>query len=57
MRDQAIRLDSAPLKSDLAAHLAMLHEVRRRSDEFDLLHFHVDLLQFPVFADMRRTRP
>ena len=29
-RDQAIRLDPAPLKSDLAAHLAMLHEVHRR---------------------------
>ena len=31
VRDQAIRLDPAPLKSDLAAHLAMLHEVRRRA--------------------------
>lgn len=50
MRDQSIRMDPAPLKSDLAAHLAMLHEVSRRSGEFDLLHFHVDLLQFPVFA-------
>ena len=49
MRDQAIRLDSAPLKSDMAAHLAMLHEVRRRSREFDVLHFHVDLLHFPMF--------
>src|SRR6476469_3038295 len=47
MRDQAIRLDPEPLKSDLAAHLSMLHEVHRRSREFDVLHFHVDLLQFP----------
>ena len=31
VRDQAIRLDPAPLKSDLAAHLAMLAEVRRRA--------------------------
>lgn len=52
MRDQAIRLDPEPLKSDLAAHLSMLHEVHRRSSEFDILHFHVDLLQFPVFADI-----
>src|SRR6478672_11953942 len=51
-RDQALRMDSTPLKSDVAAHLSMLHEVRRRSDEFDLLHFHVDLLQFAIFADM-----
>lgn len=49
MRDQAIRLDPAPLKSDLAAHLSMLHEVRRRADEFDILHFHVDLIHFPFF--------
>ena len=34
MRDQSIRMDPAPLKSDLAAHLAMLHEVSRRSGEF-----------------------
>ena len=53
-RDQAIRLDPAPLKSDLAAHLAMLHEVRRRVDEFDVLHFHVDLVHFPFFENMAR---
>jgi glycosyltransferase involved in cell wall biosynthesis len=52
VRDQAIRLDPAGLKSDLAAHLTMLHEVRRRADEFDILHFHVDLLHFPMFEDM-----
>ena len=51
VRDQAIRLDPEPLKSDLAAHLSMLHEVARRADDFDLLHFHVDLLHFPMFTD------
>ena len=51
VRDQAIRLDPEPLKSDLAAHLTMLDEVRRRADDFDLVHFHVDLLHFPMFAD------
>ena len=49
VRDQAIRLDAAVLKSDLAAHLTMLHEVRRCSAQFDILHFHVDLLHFPMF--------
>lgn len=49
VRDQAIRLDGATLKSDLAAHLAMLHEVRKRSAQFDVLHFHVDMLHFPMF--------
>ena len=52
VRDQAIRLDPAPLKSDLAAHLAMLHEVRRRAEEFDVLHFHTDMLHFPLFEEM-----
>ncbi|MDH6590173.1 glycosyltransferase involved in cell wall biosynthesis [Variovorax sp. TBS-050B] len=52
MRAQALRLDPAPLKSDLASHLSMLHEVRRRAHEFDVLHFHVDLLHFPFFEDM-----
>src|SRR3546814_14028590 len=46
---RSIRLDPAPLKSDLAAHLSMLDEVRRRADGFDILHFHVDLLHFPMF--------
>jgi glycosyltransferase involved in cell wall biosynthesis len=51
VRDQAIRLDPHPLKSDLAAHLFELSEVRRRFHEFDLVHFHVDLLHFPMFED------
>jgi len=49
-RDRALRMDPA-LKSDMAAHLSMLQEVRERADEFDVLHFHVDLLHFPMFAD------
>jgi glycosyltransferase involved in cell wall biosynthesis len=51
VRDQAIRLDPATLKSDLAAHMSMLHEVRRRMHEFDVLHFHVDMIHFPFFED------
>lgn len=51
VRDQAIRLDTAPLKSDFAAHLAMLDEVRQQQDAFDVLHFHIDLLHFPFFED------
>ncbi len=51
VRDRAIRLDPCPLKSDLAAHLSMLHELHSRRHEFDLLHFHVDLIHFPFFED------
>ncbi|MEQ7154234.1 glycosyltransferase family 4 protein [Brevundimonas aurifodinae] len=49
VRDQAIRLDPSPLKSDLAAHLSMLSEVLKRVDEFDVIHFHTDMIQFPMF--------
>jgi len=49
VRDQAIRLDPAPLKSDLAAHLTQLAEVRRRADQFDVIHFHTDMIHFPFF--------
>ena len=52
VRDQAIRLDPAPLKSDLAAHLTLLAEVRARADAFDVIHFHTDMLQFPMFEAM-----
>lgn len=52
VRDQAIRLDPHPLKSDLAAHLCMLHELRLRAQEFDVIHFHVDLIHFPFFEEL-----
>lgn len=35
-----------------ASHLAMLHQVHRRAHEFDILHFHIDLLQYPMFEDL-----
>ena len=54
VRDQALRLDAAPLKSPLAAHIAMLYEVRRRARQFDILHFHIDLLHFPMFEQHAR---
>jgi glycosyltransferase involved in cell wall biosynthesis len=49
VRDRAFRLDDNPLKSDVAAHLSMLHEVLRRADEFDVIHFHVDMLHLALF--------
>ena len=52
VRDQAIRLDPAPFKSDLAAHLHQLAEVRSRAAEFDVIHFHTDMLHFPMFEDL-----
>ena len=49
VRAEPIRLDKAPLKSDLASHLSMLHEVHRRRADFDIIHFHTDMLHFPLF--------
>ncbi len=49
VRDQAIRLDPSSLKSDLAAHMTMLSEVLRRADDFDMIHFHTDMIHFPFF--------
>ncbi|MDX8435274.1 glycosyltransferase family 4 protein [Mesorhizobium abyssinicae] len=52
-RECALRLDPRPKKSEIAAHLAMLAEVRERAHEFDLIHFHLShFLHFPFFADM-----
>ena len=50
-RDQALRLDPAPLKSDVAAHLSMLHTIRRRARAFDVIHFNIDPIQYPMFED------
>lgn len=44
---QALRLD--PSVRDPIPHiLLMLEEVRRRSGEFDILHFHMDLMHMPI---------
>ncbi len=43
----SLRLD--PRSCDaLACHLLMLEEVYRRAPEFDVIHFHVDYLHFPL---------
>ncbi|MEO5323301.1 glycosyltransferase family 4 protein [Mesorhizobium sp. CC13] len=52
-RDCALRLDPNPPTSAIAAHLAQLHEVRRRASEFDVIHFHLShFLHFPFFEDI-----
>ena len=34
----------AGIRDHVASHLVMLNEVRTRADQFDIIHFHVDLL-------------
>jgi glycosyltransferase involved in cell wall biosynthesis len=52
VRQQALRLDPNPLKSEHAAHLNLLHEVRKQAANFDVLHFHTDLMHFPMFEKL-----
>jgi glycosyltransferase involved in cell wall biosynthesis len=53
VRDSALRLDPFPFKSEIAAHLSMLAEVRRRAADFDVVHFHLShFLHFPMFEHM-----
>src|SRR5580693_5421983 len=45
---RALRLD--PTVHDTIPHfMLMLDKVRERADEFDILHFHIDLFHFPLF--------
>jgi glycosyltransferase involved in cell wall biosynthesis len=48
---QALRLDGT-VRDPLPHVLVMLEEVRRRAEEFEILHFHLDMLHFPIFRHM-----
>jgi glycosyltransferase involved in cell wall biosynthesis len=48
---QALRL-TASVKDPLPYYMLMLDRVRRCADEFDILHFHIDQLHFPLFRDI-----
>src|SRR5258705_10943445 len=41
MWPRALRLDDT-VRDPMALHIAMLEHVRRRADDFDILHFHLD---------------
>ena len=36
------------MRDPLPHHLLMLEQVRQRAQDFDILHFHIDLMQFPL---------
>jgi glycosyltransferase involved in cell wall biosynthesis len=48
---QALRLDGT-VRDPLPHVLIMLEEVRGRTEEFDVLHFHMDMLHFPLFRHL-----
>ncbi|CAH1670617.1 MAG: glycosyltransferase family 4 protein [Chelatococcus sp.] len=47
--DMALRLNPA-VRDPIPYHMIMLDQVRRRAEEFDILHFHVDVLHAPLVS-------
>jgi glycosyltransferase involved in cell wall biosynthesis len=47
----ALRLNPR-VKDWLPHYLMMIEQVRTLAGEFDIIHFHIDLLQFPLFQDV-----
>src|SRR4051812_46588768 len=52
----ALRLDPK-VRDVIPYYMLMLDRVRRRSAEFDILHFHIDHLHFPLFPRHVGSRP
>jgi glycosyltransferase involved in cell wall biosynthesis len=48
---RALRLDPT-IRDALAPHILLLERVRRVAHEFDVLHFHLDYLPFPLFSTL-----
>jgi glycosyltransferase involved in cell wall biosynthesis len=45
---RALRLDPA-VRDTIPHFMLMIDKVRERAEEFDVLHFHIDLFHFPLF--------
>jgi glycosyltransferase involved in cell wall biosynthesis len=48
----ALRLEPRSL-SPLPHYMVMFEELRRRRHDFDLIHFHIDYLHYPLMREMR----
>ena len=46
----ALRLDPR-VKDSVPYHIVMLEKVRTMADRFDILHFHIDVLHYPLIRD------
>jgi len=46
---RALRLDPS-IRDRIAPHMLMMELVRRRAEEFDVLHFHLDYFSFSLFG-------
>jgi glycosyltransferase involved in cell wall biosynthesis len=45
---KALRLNHYECQDQLAHHFVMLEEVLERAEQFDIIHFHVDYMHFPL---------
>jgi glycosyltransferase involved in cell wall biosynthesis len=50
---QALRLDARAI-DPIPYYMLMLDRVRQQADDFDVLHFHIDQFQFPLFRPIAR---
>ena len=51
--EQPLRLNPA-VRDVIPYYMLMLDKVRGMASEFDILHFHIDQFQYPMFRDMAR---
>ncbi|MCA1651942.1 MAG: glycosyltransferase family 4 protein [Acidobacteria bacterium] len=52
--DEALRLNTS-CRDHLAPHVLMLEQVAQRADEFDIIHFHIAQLHFPIARRLRHV--
>ena len=46
--DRALRLEGRKIIDPLAHHIRMIEVVARETQDFDIVHFHIDYLHFPI---------
>ena len=49
--NHALRLDDT-VRDIIPHYMLMVDKVRERADDFDILHFHIDLFHFPLFRSL-----
>jgi len=57
MCDKSLRLQGDQVVDSLAHHIRMLEIVAQEAKEFELLHFHIDYLHFPLTRRMHYMHP
>jgi nucleotide-binding universal stress UspA family protein len=54
--NRALRLDDT-VRDVIPHYMLMVDKVRERADDFDILHFHIDLFHFPLFRVVGGSDP